>query len=36
MMTPGEPTAAVQGWLDFILGPEGQAIVTEEGYLSVE
>lgn len=36
MMTTGEPTAAVQGWLDFILGPEGQAIVVEEGYLSVE
>jgi phosphate transport system substrate-binding protein len=35
MMTPGTPTAAVQGWLDFILGPEGQAIVTEEGYLAV-
>lgn len=33
MLTDGQPGAAVQGWLDFIMGAEGQAIVVEEGYL---
>ncbi|OPL18223.1 MAG: hypothetical protein AVO35_06880 [Candidatus Aegiribacteria sp. MLS_C] len=33
MITRGQPTGAVAEWLEFILGPEGQAIVLEEGYL---
>jgi phosphate transport system substrate-binding protein len=34
-LTDGQPGTAVQGWLDFIMGPEGQAIVVDEGYLAV-
>jgi phosphate transport system substrate-binding protein len=36
MMTNGQPTGIVKVWLDFILGPLGQAIVVEEGYLSIK
>ncbi len=36
MMTNGTPSAPIQEWLDFIMGPEGQAIVVEEGYLAVD
>jgi len=35
MLTLGEPRGAVAAWLEFILGPDGQAIVAEEGYLPV-
>lgn len=35
MMTDGEPTGAAAAWLEFIMGEEGQAIVSEEGYLPV-
>ena len=35
MLINGEPNAVVQAWLDYILGADGQAIVVDEGYLSV-
>jgi phosphate transport system substrate-binding protein len=35
MLTNGEPTGLTKAFLDFILGDEGQAIVVDEGYLSV-
>ena len=35
MLTLGEPSGAPKAFLDFILGPEGQAIVVDEGYLAV-
>lgn len=35
MLTRGTPQGDVKGWLDFILGPDGQAIVSDEGYLPV-
>jgi phosphate transport system substrate-binding protein len=35
MVTQGNPTGAVSGWLNYILSDEGQAIVASEGYLSV-
>jgi phosphate transport system substrate-binding protein len=35
MITDGEPTGVAAAWLDFIMGEEGQAIVSEEGYLPV-
>lgn len=31
--TDGEPTGVVKDYLDFIKGPEGQAIVKEEGFV---
>jgi phosphate transport system substrate-binding protein len=34
-LTKEEPKGMVKEFIDFCLGPEGQAIVTEEGYLSV-
>jgi phosphate transport system substrate-binding protein len=33
MMTAGEPSATVQKYLDWVLSPEGQAIVTATGYV---
>ncbi|MBN1484408.1 MAG: substrate-binding domain-containing protein, partial [Chloroflexia bacterium] len=36
MLTNGEPNELVKAWLDFILSDAGQAIVTEEGYLSIK
>ena len=33
LMTKGEPSGMVKAWLDFILSDDGQAIVTEEGYI---
>ena len=36
MLTDGEPGELAQAWLDFILSAEGQAVVVEEGYLSVK
>jgi len=35
MLTLGEPGGAVAAWLEFILSPDGQAIVSAEGYLTV-
>lgn len=35
MITNGQPSGAAARWLEFILGPQGQAIVVEEGYLPV-
>jgi phosphate transport system substrate-binding protein len=34
-LTKGEPTGVVKAWLDFILGSEGQQIVSDEGYIPV-
>lgn len=36
MMTDGEARGMVKVWLDFILGAEGQQIVVEEGYISID
>ena len=33
MYTAGEPTGAIRAYLDWILGPEGQAIVAELGFV---
>lgn len=33
--TAGDPTKAERGWLDWVLGPEGQAIVTQLGFVPV-
>ena len=35
MLTNGAPNELAQAFLDFILSDEGQAIVVEEGYISV-
>ncbi len=35
MMTKGEPQGEAKSYLDFILSDDGQALVVEEGYLSV-
>ncbi|MHA1237893.1 MAG: PstS family phosphate ABC transporter substrate-binding protein [Candidatus Odinarchaeia archaeon] len=34
MVTNGEPTGYVAAYLDWCIGPEGQAIATEVGYVS--
>ena len=36
VLTKGEPSELVQAWLDFILSAEGQQIVKDEGYLSLQ
>ncbi|NLP06191.1 phosphate ABC transporter substrate-binding protein [Candidatus Fermentibacteria bacterium] len=36
MLTPGTPQGDVKAWLDFIMSPDGQAIVSDEGYLPVQ
>ncbi len=36
MLTKGEPTGVVKAWLDYILGAEGQALVSKEGYIKVK
>ncbi len=36
MLTNGAPSGLAKAWLDFILGPEGQAIVADEGYIPVK
>jgi phosphate transport system substrate-binding protein len=36
MLTKGEPSGAVKGWLDFILSEDGQAIVADEGYIAAQ
>ena len=35
MLTNGEPSPLVQAFMDYVLSPEGQAVVSEEGYLPV-
>lgn len=35
MFTNGEPKGLAKDYLDFIAGPVGQAIVTEEGYVKI-
>ena len=35
MYTKGEATGAVKEFLDFVMGPEGQALVEEEGFISI-
>lgn len=35
MVTSGEPQGVASAWIDFIYSAEGQAIVTQEGYLPV-
>lgn len=35
-LTKAEPTGLVKEFIDFCLGPEGQKIVEEEGYLSAK
>jgi phosphate transport system substrate-binding protein len=35
-LTASEPTGAVKNFIDFCLGAEGQAIVEDEGYISVQ
>jgi phosphate transport system substrate-binding protein len=34
--TLGEPTGDVKTFLDWVKGPEGQAIVSKEGFVSVK
>ena len=36
MMTDGTPEGAAAAFLDFILGGEGQAVVAEEGYITLQ
>ncbi len=36
MLTNGEPTGAVKGFLDFILSEAGQKLVVEDGYIAVK
>lgn len=36
MMTNGFPSDLVQSWLDYILSSDGQAVVTDEGYIPVK
>ena len=35
MMTMGMPEGLAAGYLDFIVGAEGQAVVAEEGYIAI-
>jgi len=35
MLTDGEPTGVLKDFIDFVMGPQGQAIVSSEGYLSI-
>ncbi|MFZ5585374.1 MAG: phosphate ABC transporter substrate-binding protein [Thermodesulfobacteriota bacterium] len=36
MFTAGPPAGAVKAYLDFVLGPEGQKIAREEGFVPVK
>jgi phosphate transport system substrate-binding protein len=35
MFTNGQPTGLAKDYIDFILGPDGQEIVDQEGYVSL-
>lgn len=35
LITNGKPNKEVQNFIDYILGPEGQKIATNEGYISI-
>ncbi|MBN1433565.1 phosphate ABC transporter substrate-binding protein [Candidatus Fermentibacterales bacterium] len=35
MITLGQPEGISKAWLDFIMSPDGQAIVSSEGYIAV-
>jgi phosphate transport system substrate-binding protein len=35
MITPGEPRGEIASYLEWILGPSGQAIVSEQGFVPV-
>ncbi|HPX73355.1 MAG TPA: hypothetical protein PKW51_05565 [Methanoregulaceae archaeon] len=36
MITNGQPTALAKTYLDYILSPEGQSILAEEGFVPVK
>lgn len=36
LYTNGEPTGIVKEFIDFVLGPEGQALVTEAGFVALQ
>jgi phosphate transport system substrate-binding protein len=36
MYTRGNPTGAVKDFIDWVRGPEGQAIVTQVGYYPIK
>jgi phosphate transport system substrate-binding protein len=35
LITNGKPNKEIQNFIDYILGPEGQKIATNEGYISI-
>ena len=35
MITAGQPEGAIADYLDWILGPEGQAIVADLGFVPI-
>ncbi len=35
MVTNGEPTGIVAAWLDWIMSSDGQAVVSDQGYIAV-
>ena len=36
MYTDGEPTGAVKTFIDYVMGPDGQQIVEEEGFIRID
>lgn len=36
MLTNGQPTGLAKAYIDFILSPEGQSLLTEEGFVPVK
>jgi ABC-type phosphate transport system substrate-binding protein len=35
MFTGGKPSELEQAYLDFVMSPEGQQIVEEEGFIAI-